>query len=277
MKVLKHNKYKNSGLIFEILTRKLVSESMDNTPTYSASIIKRHFSRGTELHKEVELYHTLQESNVKLSMCDKLISVVLETHYNNIDRVKLIVEKHNLIGALKRTYNLDDFFSSRVTNYKLLASIYKIMEHTAKDNPMEYVKCRESIIESLSNTVKADELNEVQEVWKSQDRDIQKLAFKILIDKFNKKYNKLNVDQRKLLKLYLSEDINSNTFKDYVYTEVSRIQKVLNEKCEGDIDPAVRIKVSGVVGLLETIIASNKLKNEHVSSLLKYYELMGRL
>lgn len=277
MKVLRHNKYKNTGLIFEILTRKLVAESMEKKPGKSAAIIRKYFQKGTELHTELGLYHTLQETNIKPSICSKIVDAVVETRATAIDKVKLIVEKYELIGSLKRAYDIDEFFKSRVTNYKTTASICKLFENSTTDNPLEYIKCRELIEEGMCDTPKVDELNEVQTIWKTQDKDIRKLAFKILVEKFNKKYSGLGSDQKALLKLFVSEDINSSVFKDYVYSEIDKIRTILESKANELDNNTIRIKIHGVTSLLDSIIASKYVKNEHVSALLKYYELIGKL
>ena len=58
MKV-KHSKYKNTGILFELLTRQLTSDTITGNQSKSLSFLKKHFSSKTELLKEYKIYHTL--------------------------------------------------------------------------------------------------------------------------------------------------------------------------------------------------------------------------
>lgn len=275
MKVLKHNKYKNTGILFEILTRRFVTEAMDKSSTNSQSIIRKYFGSGTELHKELELYQILSEVNANIKDPNRLIDLVLKTYTETIDSNKLLAEKYNLVGAIKKVYNEAEFFNLRLPTYKVLASIYKLIEYPTRDNPSNHLECREIVMEHISTVPVESPLTEAQEYWKNQDKDIRKLAFKILIDKFNKKYEVLNESQRLLLKKYVSEDIGSDSFKDYMYNEVDKVRTYISKKTKTfDEKSAVKIKLDEVVKLLDGVIGAKSIKSEHVSAMLKYYELM---
>jgi len=275
MKVLKHNKHRNTGILFEILTRRFVTEAMDKTSTNSQSIIRKYFGNGTELHKELELYQILTEINSNIKDPNRLIDLVLKTYSETIDSNKLLSEKYNLVGAIKKVYDETEFFSQRIPNYKVLASIYKLLEYPTKDNPSNHLECREIVMEHISTVPVESPLTEAQEYWKNQDKDIRKLAFKILIEKFNKKYEVLNENQRMLLKKYVTEDIGSNGFKDFIYGEVDKVRSYISKKSRTfDEKSVTKIKLDEVVKLLDGVIGSKTIKTEHVSALLKYYELM---
>lgn len=275
MKVLKHNKYRNTGILFEILTRRFVTEAMDKSGTKSQSIIRKYFGNGTELHKELELYQILTEINSNIKDPNRLIDLVLKTYSETIDSNKLLSEKYNLVGAIKKVYDETEFFSQRIPNYKVLASIYKLLEYPTKDNPSNHLECREIVMEHISTFPVESPLTEAQEYWKNQDKDIRKLAFKILIEKFNKKYEVLNENQRMLLKKYVTEDIGSNGFKDFIYGEVDKVRSYISKKSRTfDEKSVTKIKLDEVVKLLDGVIGSKTIKTEHVSALLKYYELM---
>ena len=51
MKV-KHSKYKNTGILFELLTRQLTSDTITGNQTKSLSFLKKHFNSKTELIKD---------------------------------------------------------------------------------------------------------------------------------------------------------------------------------------------------------------------------------
>lgn len=278
MKKLNHSKYKNTGIIFEILTRNLVTDVLNKRAPNSLSIIKRYFSEGSELFKELRLYQSLQEINSNLKSPDRLISLVIETYNKTIDREKLSREKYQLVGEIKRRFNEDRFFSSRVGNYKLLASIYKLFEYSASDNPAEHVNCRDVVLEHITGESQTENiLTEVQDVWKAQNPDIRKLAFKIVVEKFNDKYQRLNEQQKVLLKRYINEDTTSPEFRDFIYSEVTNLKKALLRVSGRISDDVMRIKLGEAINLLDNIVASSVVKDEHLSSLLKYYELVEEL
>ncbi len=57
MKV-KHSKYKNTGILFELLTRQLTADTIAGNNPKSLSIIKKYFSGDSALLKEYKIYHT---------------------------------------------------------------------------------------------------------------------------------------------------------------------------------------------------------------------------
>ena len=278
MKKLNHSKYKNTGIIFEILTRNVVSDVINKKPPISLGIIKKFFSGNRELGKELNFYQALQSINPSIKSPDMLVNVVIESYGKTIDRNKLNREKYSLVGEIKKSFDVDTFFASRVSNYKLLASIYKLFEYSASENPVDHINCRDVVLEHLTGKTQSENiLTEVQTVWKSQNPDIKKLAFKIIVDKFNDKYQQLNESQKALLKRYINEDSNSQEFKDYVYSEVASIRRKLVLSGRNITNEVMRIKLSEAINLMDVIISSNTVKDEHLSAILKYYELVEEL
>lgn len=278
MKKLKHSKYKNTGIIFEILTRHIVQETLGKRGTSSMSIIRKFFSEGTELHKELKYYQTLQEMNTTIKNPDKLIDLVIETYNKRIDQNKLAAEKYRLIGEIRKHHDIDKFFSHQVSNYKLLASIYKIFEHSASENPSDHMNCRDTIVEHITGLDQSDNiLTEVQTVWRTENPDIRKLAYKIIVEKFNEKYQNLNPKQKALLSKFINEDTNTESFRDYVYTEVANVRKKLSRLSKTITSEVMRIKLNEAIHLMDMIVSSKTIKNEHLSAMLKYYELIEEL
>jgi hypothetical protein len=278
MKKLKHSKYKNTGIIFEILSRNIVNEVLNKKNSVSLGMVKRYFSEGTELYKELKYYQTLQEINKKIRRVDSLIDVVIESYGKTINHEKLASEKYRLIGEIKKHYDFETFFNSRVSNYKLLASVYKILEHSVSDNPGDYMNCRDVIAEHISGEDQNENiLTEVQTVWKTENPDIKRLAQKIVVEKFNSKYHGLGSKQKALLKKFIHEDVESTSFRDYVYGEVSNLKTKLTRISNGIQNKVMQIKLMECINLMDIIVSSKSVKNEHLSSMLKYYELVEEL
>ena len=124
MRKLKHNKIKNTGLLFELLSRAMVYETLNPKQKQCASkIIRKHFAPKSELLKELKLYNSL---SIKTEHDPKeLLQLNLES-YSTLNQKVLQQEKYELIKSVKKHYVLEDFFNARVSNYKLNASIYKL-------------------------------------------------------------------------------------------------------------------------------------------------------
>jgi hypothetical protein len=274
MKKLKHNKYKNTGLIFGVLSKLTINEALNKKTSTGLNIIKKYFSNGTELSKELKLYNIIQEINSKTTIPDKVLDLIIEKRNKTIDKNKLAQEKFNIIGDIKKNYNLEESFSNKLYNYKVVASIYKLFEYDALESPVEYVEAKKFIIESLEakpiiveSAVEADSYN----------MNVRKIALRIAIDKFNEKYSKFNPQQRNLLRKYMTESHDKEKFRNYVYGEVANVKKALIESSDLVTDKVLKIKISECVNLLGNILSSTDIKIEHLGSLLKYYELIDEI
>lgn len=272
MKKLKHSKVKNTGLIFEILTRMAMKETLNpNTQQSAIKLIKFNFKPESELVKELNLYQTL---NVKSDHDSKeLLNFTLEAK-KSINQKKLLVEKYNLVKSIKKNYNIDLFFNTRVSNYTLTAAIYKLLEFNGKDNPEDYLNSKKLVVEHLSGKKEEVIEEEVIQAFREQDEDVRKIGFKMIIEKFNSKYRTLNDKQKKLLSKYINEDSELEPFKNYVLKEVSSIVRTLTNAAKTVSDDVTRIKLNETINLTQSIISAKVIKEEHLSSMLKFYELI---
>jgi hypothetical protein len=272
MKKLKHSKVKNTGLIFEILTRMAMKETLNPNSTQSAiKLIKFNFKPDSELVKELNLYQTL---NVRSEHDSKeLLNFTLEAK-KSINQKKLLVEKYNLVKSIKKNYNIDLFFNTRVSNYTLTAAIYKLLEFNGKDNPEDYLNSKKLVVEHLSGKKEEVIEEEVIQAFREQDEDVRKIGFKMIIEKFNSKYRTLNDKQKKLLSKYINEDSELEPFKNYVLKEVSSIVRTLTNAAKTVSDDVTRIKLNETINLTQSIISAKVIKEEHLSSMLKFYELI---
>ncbi len=269
MKTLKHNKLRNTGLIFEILCRKITHETLNpGIPQRAVKIIKKHFNKNSELLKELRLFQSLSH---KVDVDSVLLVETVISNSGNVDRKQLQREQYNLIRDIKENYQIDEFFSSRVFNYKLLASIFKILEYKSEENPVEYVKSRQFISEEISKS------EPTQPIIENIDPDLTRLSLKIIVSKFNEKYRELSTRQKKLLSKYINEDSNTEPFRDYVMSEIGWINGNLKRLSEKVTDQVIKIKLHETISLTQNIISAKTIKEEHLSSMLKYYELIEGL
>lgn len=273
MKKLKHNKLKNTGLLFEILSRAMMYETLHpDKPQNAVKIIRRHFKPNSELLKELRLYNIL--SNRSEHDPIELLSLSIESR-GTIDEKTLLKEKYDLVRSIKTKYDIDGLFNTKVSNYKLHASIFKLFEYTGKDNPSEYLNTKKLVLESISGKINEEPVvDAVEQSWRAEDSDTRKLGFKIIVERFNEKYRELEPRQKKLLSKYINEDPSSSEFKDYVIRECGFIGKKLNAELDNVDDPVTKIKLTETINLIQNIVSAKLIKEDHLSSMLKFYELI---
>lgn len=283
---MNHSKIKNTGIIFELLVRKIASDIMNGEEVSpSLKIIKEYFKKGTLLNREYNLYKILMTT--KVSSIDKsnyLINEVLNSR-KKINNAKLKKEKYEVIKLIKENYNkIEEFFNSKLDNYKELATIYKIFEYDEKvDNPEEYIDNRFNLVEYINRGNNKDNIVEVKKVdvleeFNKYNKDIRLLTYKILVDKFNDKYSKeLNEGQRKLLKEYIYNISNTNKLKEYIFEQISGIKNILLKYYKRIDDKVIKIKLNEVIHKLDSYNNIKSIKEENVLELLRYYELTSEL
>ena len=276
MKKIKHSKFKNTGMLFELLTRQITSEIISGKESPSTQILKKFFNKNTELFKEYGLYKTLSEeklnSEVKSNM---LIEAVLKAR-KKINKVKLKEEKYELIKTITENFDVDNFFQTKVQNYKLLASIYKIFEYTELDNPNEITRSRFTIIENMVGEQKRQVIEETNNL-SNEPKEIRLLSYKILVEKFNQKYGDLSSEQKAVLREYISNVSNTNNLKSFIQMEAKKIKTVLVEKTKRVKDKTTKIKLAEVIGLLDQYDAIKNVDENHISALMRYYDLINDL
>jgi|TARA_Y100000996_G_scaffold183479_1_gene143499 hypothetical protein len=279
---LKHSKIKNTSILFELLTRQITADVLAGKSTKSVKIVKKYFNEDTELGKELQLYKLLSEKHYESeNRAQDLMSIVLKSR-QKLSNSKLRNEKYNLIKEIKENYNSDDFFNGRISNYKLLASIYNTFQAETIDetfNPEQTVNAKFTILEHItskkisSKEAKAHVLKE----YNKKDKDLRLLAYQILVDKFNTKYKTLNESQRNLLKNYINNVSNTNSLKEFVNTESSKIKKQLTKELPQVNDKITKIKLTEAVNQIDNLTTGKVVKEKQVLTLMRYYELVKEI
>lgn len=276
MKKIKHSKFKNTGMLFELLTRQITSEIISGKESPSTQILKKFFNKNTELFKEYGLYKTLSEEKLNSEVrSNMLIEAVLKAR-KKINKSKLKEEKYELIKRISETLNLDTFFQTKVQNYKLLASIYKIFEYSELDNPNEITRSRFTIIENMTGESKTQLVEEMSSISK-EPKEIRVLSYKIMVEKFNEKYGNLSSEQKNVLREYIGNVSNTNNLKSFIQNEAKKIKSTLTEKVGGIKDKSLKIKLTEVINLLDQYDAIKNVEENHISALMRYYELVKDL
>lgn len=277
MKRSSHSKIKNTAIIFDILTRQVISDAMnEGKSSTSLSIIKQHFNKNTILNKELLLYQALVQGHYSNErQAEHLIEAVLQNR-KRLDPVLLKKAKYGVIKSMKESYDVEKLFKTGLPQYKLYASIYRIFESQDEEvDSLFLVESRECVVEHLMRSKQPITNNVVDEFMK-QDKDIRSLAQKMMVEKFNKKYSILSERQRNLLKLYISSTTNAIKFKDYLAEECTLIKKELSTYQRYIDNPVISIKVKEM-GLLVEQIAKEPIAETTALKLMLYYDLIDEL
>ena len=275
MKV-KHSKYKNTGILFELLTRQLTSDTITGNQSKSLSFLKKHFNSKTELLKEYKIYHTLATQKYKKdSQATMLIDTLLEAH-GKLNKSQLRREKYNLIKEIKDTYNVNDFFKAKITDYKVMASIFNLLENKSA-TALSIVNSKVTLLEHITEKQQKIKKNVVLENFNKQDKDTRLLTYKVLLEKFNDKYSGLEDNQQTLLKEYVNSVTNSPALKSYINQEIKEVKKDLTKFSKKVEDKAVAIKLNETKSMIKPLCKKSSVNDDNVINLLNYYELVNEL
>ena len=273
---IKHSKYKNTGILFELLTRQITSDTISGGNNKALSILKKYFNSKSELLKEYKIYNTLSTKKYKNEKkATILVNTLIEAH-SKLNRSRLRREKYNLIKELKSTYDLNDFFKAKITNYKTMASIYNLTEN--KDaTPLSIVNSKVQLIEHLIKPIEKLKKNVIMENYNNEDKNTRLLTQKILLEKFNEKYKGLGENQKILLQEYVNAVSNSPSLKTYINSEIKEVKKQLTKYSNKVTNKVVKIKIDEAKNLIKPLCKKSSVHDDNVSNLLNYYELVNEL
>ena len=278
---IKHSKYKNTGILFELLVRQITSDTLSGKDSQATDILKKYFVK-TELGREYKLYETLtKHKNLTESKAELVINSVIESA-KNLNRSTLKRQKYNLIKEISKHYNLEEFFKTKLPNYKSHAALYTLVEIYNSENlsnPDQIISNKIALLETLTtkpvNKQKVED--DLIEEFQSYDKDLRILTYKVMLEKFNGKYATLNDNQKEVLKEFINSVDSTPKLKEFYNTKVSEIRDEINIISENVIDKAVQIKLKEVNNLLTPLGKLSKVGNDDLVNLLQYYELLEEL
>lgn len=275
---IKHSKYKNTGILFELLVRQITSDTLSGIDSKAANILKKYFTK-TELGREYKLYESISKNtNITETKANVVIDTLLENS-KHLNRSALKRQKYNLIKEIKDNYNLDEFFKTKLPNYKAQAALYTLIEVINSQefqNPNQIIENKNVLLEYLTYSNNKVETNNSNEFDK-QDKDIKTLAYKLLLEKFNSKYANLNTNQKLVLKEFINSVDSTSKLKDFYNTKISEIKTQLGQLKNKVSNKAIQIKLTEVINILPSLGKNDKIGDEHLVNLLQYYQLVDEL
>jgi hypothetical protein len=279
--MIKHSKYKNTGVLFELLVRQATSDLMSNKDPKAVKIFKKYFIN-TELQKECDLYNTvLNAPMLSEAKAESLISTVLEQS-SKLNREKLDKEKYNLIREIKRNYDLDNFFKAKINGYKVYAAVYTLIESkTAKQfaSTQQIITNKLTLLEHVTKETLTERkvASKVVEDFLKEDKEIRLLAYKILVEKFNERYAGLSEKQKNILKEYINNISDTKQLKTYLNTQFDEVKKDLTILAGKVSDKVIQIKLNEAIKLIKPIGLSEQVKDDILVGLLEYQQLVDEL
>lgn len=277
--MVKHSKYRNTGILFELLVRQTTSDLINNQDSKAVKILKRYFTN-TELGKEYSLYSSFTSSpKINETKAEMLLTTILE-QYKKLDYEKINRLKYNLIKEIKQNYEIDNFFKAKIENYKPYASIYTIFEsqHSnsidTKQVMLNKINLLEHVTQSNLNTSESKTI--AQELMK-EDKEIRLLAYKLMVEKFNQKYQSMSERQKNILKEYITNVSDTKNLKTYLNEQLEQIKTELEELRTNTQDKVIKIKLDEVLKFVMPIKENQTIKDEIITGILQYCDLIDEL
>ena len=277
---IKHSKYRNTGILFELLVRQTTSDLLNNQDSKAVKILKKYFTN-TELGKEYSLYSTFSASpKLSEAKAEILISTIIE-QYKKLDHERLSKLKYNLIKEIKKSYDLENFFKAKIDNYKPFASIYTIFEsqNSQSVDTKQLILNKINLLEHLTAKDLSDSKapKSLVEEFMKEDKEIRLLAHKIMVEKFNNKYQNMSERQKGVLKEYITNISDTKNLKIYLNQQLDEIKVELTQLKEAQKDQVTKIKLEEVLKFINPIKENKSVKDEIITGILQYFDLIDEL
>ena len=276
---IKHSKYKNTGILFELLVRQITADTLKGVDSPAIDILKSYFVK-TSLGREYKLYESVMKSKpLNNTQAGLMISTVLEST-TKLNRKSIRKQKYNLIKEIKKHYDLESFFGSKISNYKEIAAVYTLIEsfHNDKPNLDQINNSKIIILEHLTKKkIQKDAKQTVLEEFSEYDKDVRTLTYKVLLEKFNSKYDVLTNDQKQVLKEYINSVESTPDLRNFYNTKINELKATLETENKNVKDKATQIKISEVAKFLTELNKTDKVDDSNLVDLLRYYQLVNEI
>jgi hypothetical protein len=281
MKV-KHSKYKNTGLIFELLIKQIASDTLSKKDSPAVSILKKFYAGKSSLAKEYKPYEFISKNNnVSPLRAEAILSTITEIS-RKLDQAAIKKQKYELIAEIKNHYNVDEFFAIQVRDYKALAAMYCLLEtqnNAENVDPSSLIENKTTILEHLTSKIQNEEdvKDTLIEEYSKYDKDLRLLTFKILLEKFNDNYKDLLPEQKNILKEFITSVNSTTRLRTIVNEELEKIAVKVEEMSQKVSDQVIKIKLEEVKKAIKPVSNREKIGDTHLVNLMQYYELVHEL
>jgi len=280
MKV-KHNKFRNTGLIYELLVKQVAADTLSSKDSPAISVLKKFYTGNTVLVKEFKLYDfILKNRGVSREKAETILSTITELS-RKFNQSSLKKIKYNLIKEIKEHYNVDEFFSIKVRDYKPLAGLYCLME--AQNNselvdPEIFVNNRLTLLEHLTSQMQNpdDVKDSLIEEYSKYSKDLKLITYRILLEKFNQKYDDLLPEQKNILREFINSMSSTTKLRNIVNSELETIKIKILENLD-KVDEIHKIKLNEIAKNMTPIPNSEKIGDDALVNIMLYHDLAHEL
>lgn len=278
---MKHSKFRNTGILFELLVRQIASDTLSNKDSIAVNLVKKYFNK-TELTKEHKIYQTLINSKLlSEAKAETFINTALDASLR-LNKTALRKEKYNLIKEIKENYNLEEFFKAKINHYTQYAAVFNLIEsHNSIEfiDPKNIIDNKITLLEHITRKEvnKEDVKDRVIEEYMKLDKGSRILAYRMLLEKFNTKYAELNDKQKNVLKEYINNVTNTVKLREFVNNNFNVIVSELKSIIPTVEDKTTQIKLTEISNFLKPLDKNQNVKDENIVSLLQFYQLLNEL
>jgi len=278
---IKHSKFKNTGILFELLVRQIASDTVSGVDSAAIGLVKKYFSK-SELTKEHKLYQALVNTKVLTEVkAESLINATLEIS-SRLNRTALRKEKYNLIKDIREAYDLEEFFKSKINNYSQYAAAYNLIEaHNSLEfvDPTNVIENKVTLLEHITRKEvnKENVKDRVMEEYSKMDKGTRILAYKMLLEKFNEKYGNMSPAQKSVLKEYINNISNTVKLREFVNDSYVAIKSQISTLSKTVVDKTTQIKLTEIVNLLKPLDKNQSVKDDNIIALLQFHQLIDEL
>jgi len=278
---IKHSKYKNTGILFELLVRQITTDTLDGKDSPAKDILKKYFVK-SELGREYKLYETLLK---KTSLTEGRANVVVSTLIDSskaLNRGAIKRQKYNLINEIQKHYNINEFFNHKLPNYKIYAAFYTLLEITNTPeavDPEQTINNKVTILEHLTaaKITEGKVRDEVMSEFENADKDVRLLAYKMVLENFNEKYDTLHPKQKSILKEYITSIDNTPRLREFYTNKVTEIKSELVTLIKKTKNQATKIKINEIITVIAPPAKNARITDNDLVDLLQYYDLINEL
>jgi hypothetical protein len=277
---VKHSKYKNTGILFELLVRQITTDTLDGKDSPAKDILKKYFVK-TELGREYKLYETLLKRTTLTEAKANIVIGTLTESSKNLNRGVIKRQKYNLINEIQKHYDLNEFFNHKLPSYKVYAAFYTLLEinNSDKTNPDQIITNKVTILEHLTaaQIIEGKVRDEVMDEFEKADKDVRFMAYKMVLENFNVKYDSLHPKQKIILKEYITSVDNTSRLKEFYTNKILEIKEdllTLNKKTKNQV---TKIKINEIISIVTPPAKNAKITDNDLVDLLQYYDLINEL
>ena len=278
---INHSKYKNTGILFELLIRQITNDTLDSKDSQATNILKKYFVK-TELGREYKLYETLLKKTSLTETKANIITNTLLDSSKSLNRGVIKRQKYNLIKEIQNHYDLNEFFNHKLPNYKVHAAFYTLLETSNSTNqidPEQIINNKVTILEHLTAAqIKATKIkDEVMDEFEKSDKDVRFIAYKMLLESFNVKYDTLHTNQKTILKEYITSVDNTSRLKEFYTNKINEIKTELADLNKRTKNKVTKIKINEIISIINPPLKNAKITDNDLVDLLQYYDLINEL